>query len=216
MIKLSKSSLPDGIEIKSEQDYRSNPVFSLIKDDCFNKCYICEDKEPTGLQVEHRIPHRDNDKLKYDWNNLLLSCYHCNHTKGDKFDNILDCTQIDPEEYLSISVSPYPKELVVIAIKQDSCQSKETAALLERIYNGEATVMLDAECENLRNRVFKELTILQQKLIEFEDEPDLNIKEGFMNSIIKMIARSSAFAAFKREVIRNTPKYMQEFGEYLA
>ena len=76
MVKLNKSPLPDNIEIKTEENYRSDPVFSIIKNDCNNKCYICEEKEPTGLQVEHRIAHKGDEALKYDWSNLLLSCYH--------------------------------------------------------------------------------------------------------------------------------------------
>jgi len=215
MIKINKSPLPAGVKIQREQDYRNEPIFSIIKNDCYNKCYICEEKEPTGLQVEHRIAHQGDDRLKYDWNNLLLACYHCNHTKGNKYNNILDCTQIDPEEYLAISMSAYPKEHVKITIIQYSGEARETAALLELIYNGEATIMLNAECENLRNRVLKELIYLQQKLIEFENEPNQNIKDGFRRSIIKMIAKDAAFAAFKRNIIKCNPTYMSEFGVYL-
>jgi len=179
MVKLNKSPLPDSVEIKCEQDYRSDPIFSLIRNDCHNKCYICEEKEPTGLQVEHRIAHHGNDMLKYDWNNLLLACYHCNHTKSDKHNSILDCTQVDPEEYITISMMPILKEKVSVEVIQDTPEARATANLLDIIYNGERTAMLNAECENLRNRVMKELVNLQQKLIEYEEEPDVEIRQGF-------------------------------------
>ena len=215
MIRLNKSPLPEGVQIKSEQDYRNDPVFSILKNDCHNKCYICEDKEPTGLQVEHRVAPKGSDTLKYDWNNLLLACYHCNHIKSDIYNNILDCTKVDPENYIAISMLLFPIEKVSIVILQNSDESQETAALLELIYNGKKTVILDAECENLRNRVLKELINFQQKLIEYNDEPDSWVKSGFRISILKMIDRSSAFAAFKRGLIKRNPAYMQEFGEYL-
>jgi hypothetical protein len=74
MIKINKSLLPKSVEIKQEEDYRDGIIFELIRKDCFDKCYICEDKDITTLNVEHRIPHKNDKKLKYDWNNLFLSC----------------------------------------------------------------------------------------------------------------------------------------------
>jgi hypothetical protein len=66
MIKLDKSPLPNDVKILREKDYRSDPVFSILKSDCHNKCYICEEKEPTGLQVEHRKSPQGDGSLKYD------------------------------------------------------------------------------------------------------------------------------------------------------
>ena len=57
------------------------------------KCYICENKQITFYQIEHLIPHRGDIDLKYDWNNLFLVCAHCNNTKRDKFEPVLDCTK---------------------------------------------------------------------------------------------------------------------------
>lgn len=70
MVKLHKSSLPINVTIRSESDYRENPVFSMIRDDCCNKCYICEEKGATSLEVEHRISQLADPSRKYDWNNL--------------------------------------------------------------------------------------------------------------------------------------------------
>ncbi|MCL1981537.1 MAG: HNH endonuclease [Clostridiales bacterium] len=216
MVKINKSQLPDGVKITSEKSYQSDPVFSLIKSDCNNKCYICEEKEPSGLNVEHRVAHQGNKALKYDWNNLLLSCYHCNHAKGSKFNNILDCTVVDPEEFLEVLMMPYPNEYVSVRTLRDTDEAKETAQLLDIVYNGEKTAILNAECENLRNRVMKELVSFQQKLIEYFEENDSEIKQGFWRLIVKMIARNSNFASLKRIVIRRNSDYMREFSEYLA
>jgi len=80
----------------------------------------------------------------------------------------------------------------------------------------EKTVMLSSECENLRNRIIKELNDFRQKLDLHEDEPDTLVKCGFYQSIARMIERSSAFAAFKRGIIRRNTAYMCEFGGHLA
>lgn len=216
MVKLNKSPLPEGVMITKEQDYRSDPLFGIIRENCYNKCYLCEEDGPSGLQVEHRIAHRGNKTLKYDWNNLFLSCYHCNHTKSDDHNNTLDCTQIDPEDYIALSMMPYPKERVIITVINKTEEAEGTAALLELVYNGEKTTILKAECENLRDRILGELLTFQQLLLDYWEEPDLLLKDSYLRHIKKMVARSSAFAAFKRRIIRINPTYRDEFGVYLA
>ena len=99
MIKINKRPLPSGVTITNEKDYRSGVVFQMLIEDCNKKCYICEDSVHTSPNVEHRVSHKDDPALKYDWNNLLLSCGHCNNTKLDKYDGIIDPTQINPEEF---------------------------------------------------------------------------------------------------------------------
>ena len=80
MVKLTKRPLPPK-PITAERHYRNDPNFSAIVEDCFGKCYICENDNATTLNVEHRISHRGDDRIKYDWNNLFLSCGHCNNIK---------------------------------------------------------------------------------------------------------------------------------------
>jgi len=215
MITVNKSELPPGITITEAGDYRNDPVHSIIKNDCYNKCYICEEKEPTCIHVEHRIAHKGDPTLKYDWANLYYSCYHCNTAKGTAYNNILDCITTDPEEYIALSMKPYPREYVEIHTSIDIESAVETATLLELIYNGndEKSDHYNDECGNLRIRVFKELINFQQTLIEYEDETDVEIKRSFRRKIVKAIDRSANFAAFKRKVIRDNPVYSKEFAE---
>jgi hypothetical protein len=216
MVKLDKSPLPEGVHIENENDYRSEPVFSILKKDCHNKCYICEEKEPTGLNVEHRVPHGGNSRLKYDWNNLFLSCIHCNHAKGSRYANVLDCTQVDPEDYIGLSLAIELKEKVVIEKFLDGNGVEETIALLNRVYNGEATAMLCAECENLRNEVLRELSLFQQDLVGYKEEPDPGLKRAFRSIITDKISRASGFAAFKRKIVRDDPGLAAEFRKDLS
>ena len=58
MIKINKRPLPDGVTIKREEDYRSKVVFNMLIEDCYNKCYICEDSVHTAPNVDHRVPHK--------------------------------------------------------------------------------------------------------------------------------------------------------------
>jgi len=56
--------------------------------------------------------------LKFDWNNLFWSCYHCNNIKSIKYNDILNCTIIsdDVENALYYHMPPYPKEMVEISV----------------------------------------------------------------------------------------------------
>ena len=72
MIKINKSRLPQGIVIKIEEDYRSEKVLSILQQNFFNKCYICEEKEPTSINVEHFHSYKNYKHLKYEWDNLFL------------------------------------------------------------------------------------------------------------------------------------------------
>jgi hypothetical protein len=215
MVKLKKSPLPEGVQIKSEKDYQTDPVFSLLKDDCHNKCYICEEKEPTGLQVEHRVPHKGNPALKFDWNNLLLSCYHCNHVKGGSYPDIIDCTKVDPEEFISLRIAAELKIRVIVEKIADTEGVDATVNLLDQVYNGTHPIITTAECENLRGKVMEEVLDFQQLLTEYEEEPDLKLRQVFHDKIAKKALRGSRFAAFKRTIIHKTPFLLKEFQHEL-
>ena len=215
MVKLNKSQLPNSVSTRREKYYLYDPVYSLLKDDCYNKCYICEEKDKPDKQVDHLIAPNGDISLENDWNNLLLSCPHCNRTKSDKFNGIINCCKCDPEEYIAISIEPYSKKHVAIKKLKDTREVMETIALLELVYNGEKTATLNAECIDLRRNVFKEVFNFQQAVMDYEKEKDPNTKKGFVNAIRRMVARSSPFAAFKRGMIRENTLYMQKFGAFL-
>lgn len=82
---------------KSGKTYNTKSVNAALVETFHGKCYICENKKATAYQIEHLIPHRDNRKLKYDWENLFWSCAHCNNIKSDKYEPILDCTKENVE-----------------------------------------------------------------------------------------------------------------------
>ncbi len=49
-----------------------------------NYCSYCERRVETHLAVEHILPQSQNYTLRNSWANFLLSCVHCNSSKGDK------------------------------------------------------------------------------------------------------------------------------------
>jgi hypothetical protein len=213
MVKLYKSDLPISVKIRTKSDYRRDPVFSTIRDDCCNKCYICEEKGATSLEVEHRVSQSFDPSRKYDWNNLLLSCRHCNRIKGGQYNNILDCTRVDPEDYISLSLETGLYEKVAIVKKSETDGVDETIELLEKVYNGESTALSKAECENLRKQVLAEVQLFQELLDGYQEEYESGLKLAFCRKITGSLGRSSNFAAFKRGIIRNNTELLELFGK---
>ena len=213
MVRLSKSQLPPGIMIRSEQDYREGKVFETLVSDCHGKCYICEDK-PSTINVEHIIPHRGDPCLRFDWNNLFIACGHCNSIKHAKYDDILDPTECDPEEHiaLTVEISDNLVDHVQIEALTEDDSTKQTVELLGLVYNGGSTDIKNIECSNLRNEhLMPVIRTFLQYIRNYHDEPDL----GYDNMINKGIDRSSAFAAIKRKIIRDDPKLSVIFADSL-
>jgi hypothetical protein len=209
LVKISKSPLPDGIKIKSENDYRNDPLLSLIVEDCYGKCYICEDNSTKNINIEHRIPHKGDAKLQYDWNNLFLSCPHCNLTKGSKFIGIIDPTKFDPEEYFVLSINL--DSTVSIDKLKDDIFSDETIELLGLVYNGSNTDIKQMESAALREAIIDNLLRFQLCIDGYINEPDL----WYGKKIRDDLSRKSQFACFKRHIVRNIPEIANDFVDEL-
>ena len=218
MVTVDKTPLPEGVTIKSEADYRSGPVFDLLQKDCRSKCYLCEDKYLTAINVEHRVSHRGDPVLKFDWNNLFLSCGHCNQTKGTAFDDIIDPVNVNPEEYIELAMTIADtddlRERVIVSKTAGSEERHDvdtTIRLLERVYNEGTTAMKQAECRALKNKILKEVSRFRMLIYGYEEEKD----SDYHSNIVEAISRSSVFAAFKRKMIRDDPQMAHQFAEAL-
>lgn len=86
---------------KQNSGYNTPEVNVALKEMFHGKCYICENKDATSFQIEHRIPHKGNPDLKYDWNNLFWACAHCNNIKSGKYESILDCTNLPVDDMIA-------------------------------------------------------------------------------------------------------------------
>ena len=217
MIKIDRTPLPAEMCIKDETHYRSGSIFDLIVKDCHNKCYICEDKELTAINVEHRVAHKGDKVLKYDWENLFLSCAHCNSTKNFCIDAadavIIDPVKFDPEEYIEIAlaVTDELKEEIVVKKIKDGESIDATVMLLDHVYNGVSTDIKRLESANLKNKIMDEIKFFRQYVSGYKEEPDL----GYHDMITEEISRKSAFAAIKRNIIRKDPEIAEKFSEAL-
>jgi uncharacterized protein (TIGR02646 family) len=204
-------------KLKASGNYNSGDVLQRLQTDFKNKCYICEEKEISSINIEHFVPHKGDKDLKFDWNNLFFACGHCNNTKLAAFDNILDCTQTaEVETNIKYQIKPLPKELVQLQTLTDDAKTLQTSQLLERVYNGHTTNKI-MEAANLRSKLLKEIRKFQDLLFDYDDDSySVEDKENIKIQIIRAIGDSASFAAFKRWIIRDNAYFYSVFRNYLS
>lgn len=220
MIEITKTyPAPSKLETeksKKNGTYNIKEVVEQLGDDFCNKCYLCESKGET-LNIEHLKSHRGNLDLKFNWDNLFLSCSHCNNIKLENYDDILDCTKESINDKISFKMDPYPKAVVEIKGIVDDIRVNKTVNLLNKIYNG-TTPLKALDSNNLRKSLLKNLREFQGYLmdyfdaIESKDEDDI---EFFKRKIKLQLGKGSEFAAFKRDIIKNINGLYEEFKEYM-
>jgi len=200
---------------KKSGTYRTQEIIEQIDKDFHSKCYICEQKNPTTINVEHFIPHRGNKDLMFDWSNLFYVCGHCNNVKlaQKEFDEILNCTLKNDQVDCAIAYkfNPFPKEKPNFEVLIQSQKTHNTKELLDRVFNGEHTTLKALEGANLRDLLLKSIKEFQELLIDYYNYGKdatllLKIKQHLNNSI--------EFTAFKRYIIRNNETLKNEFEQY--
>ena len=113
MFKVVKSERPVEWTTKN---YRDHVVVRALRKDFHGKCYICEQKHFPNINVEHFIPHLDNEEIKLDWNNLYYACSRCNSIKNKYYNDMLDCCKQEHlvEEWIKIYYKNYDDDIEVI------------------------------------------------------------------------------------------------------
>lgn len=198
-----------------KSSYNTKEVNEALIEMFYGKCYICENKEATSYQIEHLTSHHENIDLKYDWNNLLWSCAHCNNTKLDKYEPILDCTKKDVDELIAFRKTGYfgtDEQLQFEALSTEE-EVLNTIQLLQDVYYG-TTPQKKIEAKVIRKKLRKELHDFKDSVREYQ-EAEGEEKEDLLFLIKKELKSSSAFTAFKRWLIRDNGEYYPELAVLL-
>lgn len=197
---------------KSSGTYNTDEVNDALQEIFHGKCYICENKDVSSWQIEHLIPHKEDPALKFDWDNLFLSCAHCNNTKLGKYDPILDCTQIEPDEYIAFRKVGYfgTDETLEFEALNQLPETQNTCALLEDVYYGH-TPQKRAEARFIRKKLRDELTKFKNYVRDYADAAGSQKDELFC-TIQKELKGNSPFAAFKRWLIRD---HQDKYGDLM-
>jgi len=210
MVKINRPPLPAGIHITSETDYRSEPVHGILAAIFHGKCYICESKSTT-IHVEHRVHHAGNPTIKYDWNNLFLSCGHCNQIKSIQYDDILDPATVDPEDYITLEFY-HVDNAVVVEKTNEKNGVDSTVSLLQHVYHNDKTPTKRLECRNLREQIGNVLASFLTLLDACLNESN---SIGKSQLLADELSRKGEFAAFKRHIVRSNPVKYAALQQYL-
>jgi HNH endonuclease len=195
-------------------DYKCGDVVARLETDFHNKCYLCEIKYPTNINVEHFIPHKGDIDLKFSWNNLFFSCVHCNKIKGTK-ENLLDCTIDEEIEHkLKYGFSSFSENEITIEAMENEERIVNTQNLLSSIFYG-STKLAKLESSNLRKKLVDDLNQFWNKINNYIDSTEENIKHLIFLDIQEELSKNSSFTSFKRWIIRSDNELFDEFGEYI-
>lgn len=200
---------------KSGKSYNTPEVNAALAEMFCGKCYICENKDGiSSFQIEHLVPHCGNEELKYDWNNLFWACAHCNNIKNANYGTILDCTKTEVDRKIAFRKEGFfgEEERFLFTVLEDSEEAEHTVALLRDAYYG-TTPQKKMEATNIRRALRKELSNFKNMVRAYEEVEDYD-KEDLKCAIRREVGQSSAFAAFKRWLLRDHRERYQELIKY--
>ncbi len=220
MVKIRRSfPAPASLETESRNpsggSYTRADVLQRLKEDFHDKCYICEMKELQDPEVEHLLPHKNRTypERVFDWNNLFWACGHCNKVKNQrKYDEgILDCCDQDPEDVISFRLRE--TKVIVTAKAEDDSKAVLTAILVEEVFNLKNTAMRDHKRELRFRKLNEEMNVLYDNLEEMKKNPGSRV---IMRKLQALLRRESAFAAFKRNYVRENSRQFPQLLQYIA
>lgn len=200
---------------KADSGYNKPEVNAALVEMFKGKCYICENKEAvTSYQIEHLIPHKMNLDLKYDWNNLFLSCAHCNNIKNARFEPIVDCSQVEVDKKIAFRKEGYfgIDEKFVFVPLEDTVEVNNTVRLLNEAYYGN-TPQKKMEATNIRRTLRRNLSDFKNLVREYEEAEEYD-KGDLKYAIRKEVEPQSAFAAFKRWILWDNKEKYGELIEF--
>lgn len=218
MVKIERS-FPEPESLREESKKKTGicntaEVLQRLRQDFNDKCYICEIKDSDAFEVEHLLPHH-NKKIPeryFDWNNIFLACRHCNEIKNCSIyeENIIDCCKEDPEVVIDFIYDENRTRVVA----KDSANKKAviTAKLCNEVFNDKHTPMRDFRSEIKSKKLSEEMNALLDNLKELRENPNLKVVHRKLKGLL---ARSSQFAAFKREYIRRNYSDNEKIMSYI-
>ncbi|HJC47093.1 MAG TPA: hypothetical protein IAA04_03460 [Candidatus Lachnoclostridium pullistercoris] len=211
MVKIERSQFaPPSLKIEKEKgtkNYRSEDVIMQLNRDFHGKCYLCEISQLQSVEVEHLRSHhngRDRERM-FDWNNLFYSCAHCNGVKNKKKyeDCILDCCQVEPEEYISQELK---NGRVQVTALKESREAHMTAELITECFEQRNTGIRILECQVRVDALQETMAVLYRSLRAYKNKPtprNLRTLQGLLN-------RDHRFAGFTRTYVR---KHIKEYPD---
>ncbi|WP_338892236.1 HNH endonuclease [Aeromonas rivipollensis] len=187
--------------LQNRRKYDEKDVYTALEEIFFNKCYLCETKEPHDINVEHFDPHMGDIEKKFDWNNLYFVCSRCNNIKGDRYNNLVDCCDPHQDVFRAIKHLPprTPHAKIDVKAINNNVRSIETEEILDKIFNSEHTVNKKVSCSFLRVKIYKQYNFLLDQInVYYSPVSTVADKYQAVERMKVLINRSAPYSAFIR------------------
>ena len=213
MLNIIKSQQEKGKKYYSDKKLKKQTKEKLKKD-FFNMCYLCESRDMRNFQIEHFEPQKIFPDKIDDWNNLFLICGKCNTVRPKDINStdekLVYNNCIDNVENL-IELR-YENKQINIKTKKNTTKAKNTANLLERIYNGKGSESDDYR--ELQEDIKNKIGYFEKAIDKFENIKNKKLKKNYKKIIIEFISKDYnlnmkvdsnrvGFVSFKRQIIKD-------------
>jgi len=193
---------PAPLSLASKVRYDSDDVLLDLKEIFFNKCYLCESKDPQSVNVEHFDPHQGDVNKKFNWDNLFFACARCNNIKLAKFKNIINCSDPNTSAWQLIKLLPprSPGGNVEVFAMNANASTLETRRLLDDIYNSEEKSMNKRmTARYLRKSIYAKVRrFLDYAERYYNDETPAENRREALATMKEMMLSKQEFSAFLR------------------
>ena len=128
--------------------------------------------------------------------------FYCNNIKLGRYDDIIDPIEVDPEEFIELSYGIDDDLISTVIIRKikGSGEVDKTICLLNEVYNEPIPEIKIFASSMLKRKLVVELAMFRQMLEEYQSNPS----EAARMVIEKELSDKSLFAAFKRNMARNS------------
>ncbi len=117
------------------------------------KCYLCDRRLETDINVEHFRPVAVMGGRSNRWDNLMLSCQYCNSAKGKRDWGMPDPARCDISRRLIQFYNPVTHKVEIHKIFRGDREAENARKLLMKIYNGKHGGGDSLRSENLRRHL---------------------------------------------------------------
>lgn len=217
MVKINRTPTPPASlaieKSKPNGSYKKPDVINQLFSDFNEKCYLCEQNELQSIEVEHLHPHHNGNDidLKFNWNNLFLSCSHCNSVKNrTKYEiNIADCCEIDPESLIQQELN---NGKVCVSALIDTVEANTTASLVEDCFELRNHSIREKESQNKVRSLQKTMNVLYKELDKYQSKKT----QRSFRTLRGMLSREYKFAGFTRTYVRKHIDTYPDLAQFVA
>ena len=216
MVKIERTpTAPPSLAVektKASGKYNEEDVIDQLYQDFHGKCYLCGIKPPHGIEVEHLRPHKGDIDRKFDWNNLFLSCTHCNSVKNQAQygDLILDCCVDDPEKVLTYCLADGHVRVEPLG-QNPTLEAVRTGELLTECFELTNTGIRKKESKIRKDALSMTMNLLYKKLLEHQQAPS----DESLELLRTMLSRTYKFAGFTRAYVRANLEMYPDLADYV-